>query len=419
MIRRETSARPMAGQRRPAVPNDAQTRAATPATAGADALAVALTRFARAQSEPEVLALRQEVASAQFGAMRAILLKIETTLGAAHRVARLTGGALSCGSPVSEPRIERLLQRGAVLVTGRPASDLPGVPVPEGAALAVLVPCSGSGSTGAVCAFWGAGARRPARSQLDRLRLLAATVELAFDRQLSELRGRVLRADLDNRVRNVLAVIRSVGTRSAERAVSMDDFLLHFEGRIDAIGRSQIVASRSGEIGFEDLLREELLAQTIQDAGNVSLEGLDVPVSADQAEALGLAIHELAVNAVKFGAFAGPNGSLAVRWWVESAGDSLVLNMDWRESVGQQAGLAPPERSGFGLTYIQHALPFQLNAEVVLDFAPRGLRCQVAVPLPHLAGMRARPACRVVAMPGVPVPVERAEPRRASVDRRG
>ena len=403
------------------MPNQTQIRSARPRTgnAGADPLADALTRFARAQSEPEVLALLQEIAAAQFGAMRAILLKIETALGAAHRVARLTGGALSSGAPVCEPRIERLLDRGAVLVTGRARSDLPGVPVPEGAALAVLVPCSGPGSTGAVCAFWGPGARRPARPQLDRLRLLAATVELAFDRQLSDLRGRVLRADLDNRVRNVLAVIRSVGTRSAERAVSMGDFLLHFEGRIDAIGRSQIAASRAGETGFEDLLREELLAQTIQDAGNVSLEGLDVPVSADQAEALGLAIHELAVNAVKFGAFAGPNGSLAVRWWVESSADSLVLNIDWRESVGPQSGLVPPERSGFGLTYIQHALPFQLNAEVTLDFAPRGLRCQIAVPLHRPPGMRARPACRVVAMPGAPAPGKRPERRKASVDRRG
>jgi two-component sensor histidine kinase len=398
------------------VPGKPQMREARPATgrAGPDALASALTGFAHAQSEPEVLDLLQAIAADRFGAARAILLTLETALVPVHRLARLTGGALSYAIAIAEPRVESLLGEGAVFVTASPARDLPGVPVPDGAGRAVLVPCSGAGSTSAVCVFWRRGARLPRGAGLDRLRLLAGTAGLAFDRQLSDLRARIVRADLDNRVRNVLAVIRSVGTRSAERAGSMEDFLLHFEGRIDAIGRSQIAAGRANEISFELVLREELLAQTIEDAGNVSLDGMDVTVTSEQAEALGLAIHELAVNAVKFGALAGQNGTLAIRWWVESSPESLVLNIDWRESVGPQAGLAPPERAGFGLTYIEHALPFQLNAEVTLDFAPGGLRCQIAVPLADGPGPRRRAARR--AAPG---PAAGARRWREPLDRRG
>ena len=374
------------------MPGKPQIRAAreAPKGAGPDPLAGAMTAFARAQSEPELLALLQDTLAAHFGALRAVLLTRDAALGSANRVAWLMDGAPSLSVEVGEPGVEKLLAKGAIFATDKPKADLPGVPVPDGAARAILVPCSGAESRNAVCAFWRAGGRAPGKTARERLRLLASMAGLAFERQLMDLRGRMLRADLDNRIRNVLAVIRSVGTRSAERAVSMEDFLLHFEGRIDAIGRSQIAAGRAGEISFEHLLRDELLAQTIQDDTNVSLEGIDVSVTSEQAEALGLAIHELAVNAVKFGAFADPNGGLTVRWWVESDETTLALNIDWRESLGQQATVAPPTRAGFGLTYIEHALPFQLNAEVTTDFTPAGLRCQISVPLGRRARMRAR-----------------------------
>jgi two-component sensor histidine kinase len=357
---------------------------------GPDPLAAAMSSFARVQSEPELLGLLQDTVATHFGAIATLLLTRDSTLTSANRIARLTGAATSLSVEVAEPAVESLLANGATVVSDEPEADLPGVPVPEGATRAVLVPCSGPESRNAVCAFWQDGRRAPGRTGLERLRLISAMAGLAFERHLTELRARILRADLDNRVRNVLAVIRSVGTRSAERAESMEDFLLHFEGRIDAIGRSQIAAGRVGEISFEHLLREELLAQMIQDDTNVSLDGMDVPVTSEQAEALGLAIHELAVNAVKFGAFADPDGGLAVRWWVESEGDNLALNIDWRESLGGQAAAALPARAGFGLSYIEHALPFQLNAEATLDFTPAGLRCQISVPLGSTPGMRAR-----------------------------
>ena len=371
---------------------------------GSDPLLISLAALVATRSEAELLDLLDEIAAMHFGAMRAILLSREPALLPAHRIARLAGGAAT-SVQVDQTEVEVRLKAGAPFVTDAPQTTLPDVPIPAGAGQAILVPCSGEGSMNAVCAFWAAG--EPAASELDRIRLLAATAGLVFDRHISELRGRILRADLDNRIRNVLAVIRSVGTRSAERAASMEDFLLHYEGRIDAIGRSQIAAVRHGEISFELLLREELLAQAVQDEPHVSLEGMDVAITPEQGEALGLAMHELAVNAVKFGALAGPDGSLAVRWWVESRAEALALNIDWRERCGPHAIPGPPERAGFGLTYLEHALPFQLNAEVTLGFLRQGLRCQIAVPLHRAPGRCASPAPGEHAQEHVPAAPDR------------
>lgn len=358
-----------------------------------EAMVAALTAFAGAQSERQILTLLQAIMGSLFNASRTELLTRNGSVAASHRVARLAGGT-SESVHVVHPAIEERMLRGAIFTSDAPAADLPGVPVPETARHAALVPCSSIAATNAVCAFWD-GQRPPFnQSELDQLRALATVAGLAFDRYMADAQARILRARLENRVRNVLAVIRSVGTRSAQRAPTLEEFLLHFEGRIDAIGRSQIAGTRDGEISFELLLREELLAQTILDGDDVSLDGMDVPIPLEQAEALGLALHELSVNAVKFGPFGGQGGSLTVRWWVEGGADSLALNIDWRERCPCPTDATRPAKIGFGLTYLERALPFQLNAETVVEFGPRGLSCQISVPLPRRPGQRPRTSLR-------------------------
>jgi two-component sensor histidine kinase len=356
---------------------------------GPEAMLAALTAFAGVQSEAQILVLLQAIVKSLFGAEGAILLTRGGSACSCLCDARLTGSA-SETVHVTAPEIEERLQRGAIFASHAPSADLPGIPVPAGTRSAVLVPSSSVAATTAICAFWNEERAPFTHSELDRLRALATVAGLAFERQLADAQARMLRANLENRVRNVLAVIRSVGTRSAERAPSLEDFLLHFEGRLDAIGRSQITATRDGETSFELLLREELLAQAIQDGEDVSLEGMDVSISSDQAEALGLAIHELAVNAVKFGPLGGAGGSLSVRWWVEGHADTLALNIDWREKSAQLASGTRPAKVGFGLTFLERALPFQLNAKTILDFGPTGLTCRIEVPLPHRPMQRPR-----------------------------
>ena len=372
-----------------------------------EAMVAALTAFAGVQSESQILVALQTIMGSLFGADRAMLLTRNGSVAPSHRIARLTG-SLSQSVHVTRPEIEERLQRGAIFTSDAPATDLPGLPVPDAARLAVLVPCSSIAAMNAVCAFWDEPQRPFTQSELDQLRALATVAGLAFDRCLADAQARILRADLENRVRNVLAVIRSVGTRSAERASSLEQFLLHFEGRIDAIGRSQLAATRDGEISFELLLREELLAQTILEGGGLSLGGMDVMIPFEQAEGLALAIHELAVNAVKFGPCGGQGGLLTVRWWVEGSADALALNIDWRETCACPVTATRPAKAGFGLTYLERALPFQLNAETTLEFGPRGLNCQISVPLPRRPGQKP-PRAAVPAEPATPVRPGRTE----------
>lgn len=356
---------------------------------GSEAMLAALTAFAGVQSEAQILALLQSIMKTLFGAEGTILITREASASSCHRDAQQDGRP-SATVQVTRPEIEERLQRGAIFASLAPSVDLPGVPVPADARSGILVPSASVAAMYAICAFWSEERPPFTHTELDRLRALATVAGLAFERQMADAQARMLRASLENRVRNVLAMIRSVGIRSAERAPSIEDFMLHFEGRLDAIGRSQIMAMRAGETSFELLLREELVAQAIQDGEDVSLEGLDVFISSDQAEALGLAIHELAVNAVKFGPFGGPGGSLIVRWWVEGEADTLALNIDWREKRAHSGPMTRPANAGFGLTFLERALPFQLNAETVLDFGPTGLICRIKVPLPCRPSQRPR-----------------------------
>lgn len=377
-----------------------------------EAMVAALTAFAGAQTEPQVLGLLQTIMGSLFGADRTALLTRNAWVSPSHRMARLTGSA-SHSIHVTRPEVEERMQRGAIFTSDAPAGDLPGLTVPDGARMAVLVPCSSIAAMNAVCAFWVDPHRPFNQGELDQLRALATVVGLAFDRLMADAQARILRANLENRVRNVLAVIRSVGTRSAERAPSLEQFLLHFEGRLDAIGRSQLAATRNGEISFELLLRDELVAQTILDDDGVSLEGMDVSIPFEQAEALALAIHELAVNAVKFGPCGGQGGLLTVRWWVEGGADDLALNLDWREKLDRSAVATRPAKAGFGLTYLERALPFQVNAQTTLEFGPRGLNCQISVPLPR------RPAQRPPATARDPVRQRAGRTSSASGEGRG
>lgn len=382
-----------------------------------EAMVAALTAFAGAQTESQILTLLQTIMGSLFRADHTTLLTRNTSAVPSHRIARLTGSAYQ-SIHIARPEIEERLQRGAIFTSAAPEADLPGVPVPEKAHVAVLVPCSSIAATNAVCAFWTQPRQPFTRAEIDQLRALATVAGLAFDRHIADTQTRLLRAKLENRVRNVLAVIRSVGTRSAERAPSLEQFLLHFEGRIDAIGRSQIAGTRDGEMSFELLLREELLAQTIPDGGDVLLQGMDVSIPLEQAEALGLAIHELAVNAVKFGPFGGLGGSLTVRWWVEGGADALALNIDWREKCACPVAASRPAKAGFGLTYLERGLPFQLNAETTLEFGPNGLNCQISVPLPRRPSQRpgtAARSCDPVQQRAIVHRLDRAENRDISV----
>jgi two-component system CheB/CheR fusion protein len=177
-----------------------------------------------------------------------------------------------------------------------------------------------------------------------------------------------------------VATIRSIATRTAEKSASLEEFSAHFDGRLAALARTQRILVRAGsfDIDLEEMVHEELLAQAAPK--DITVDGPSVRLSSKAAEALGLALHELAVNAVKYGALAGPEGRLAITWRMD--GQGLVL--EWRES-GVPAVDSQPARSGFGREWIERGMPYQLKASTQLAFLPGGVVCTIALPADQIA----------------------------------
>ena len=198
----------------------------------------------------------------------------------------------------------------------------------------------------------------------------------------SERHTKVLLAELQHRVRNTLAVVRSITRRTAETSETVEDYAMHLEGRIDAFARAQAMATRAPDTGvdLEEFIREELLALAVRDEEKARLDGPPVRLRSRTADSIGLAIHELATNALKYGALSGDGGHIDVTWQIEGTDGDRRLRLEWRESGVGVAGIAP-RRRGFGSELIERSLRYELDAETELQFTPGGIRCLIEIPL--------------------------------------
>ncbi|EYD76944.1 Chemotaxis protein methyltransferase CheR [Rubellimicrobium mesophilum DSM 19309] len=195
----------------------------------------------------------------------------------------------------------------------------------------------------------------------------------------AEARQRLLMAELQHRVRNSLAVIRSIVRRSAQAATDLDDYVSHLEGRIEALARVQAAVTRAPGAGLdlEALLRDELRAAATA-KGQVAFSGPPLRLPSRAAEMLGLAFHELTTNAIKHGALAGDAGTVTVAWSVEGDGPPR-LRLRWSERAARPLG--PPGPPGFGTELLDRMLAYNLGAEVETRRRPEGIVCDIALPL--------------------------------------
>ena len=201
-------------------------------------------------------------------------------------------------------------------------------------------------------------------------------LKLALDRQ-----ERLL-AELQHRVRNTLAVIRSIVRRTAENSETVEDFANHLDGRIGAFSRVQVAVTRDPLAGFDvaELISEELRACAAREGEQFSLHGPAVRLRAKVAESVGLAIHELATNALQHGAFTADRGHIDVRWVKERRQGQAWLSLKWKES-GMTGRPVEQKREGFGTILLRHTLQYDLGAEVTRVYEASGFRCEIAFPL--------------------------------------
>ncbi len=217
--------------------------------------------------------------------------------------------------------------------------------------------------------------------------------QIASERAKAKDAQDFLIAELDHRVKNSLAVILAVVRQSSGSATSVEAFVDDLHSRLHAMAHSHALLADGR---WEGASLHVLVAQALRGPGGVpgrgpgSGQGFDGRTTANGppirlkpkvALALGMALHELASNAVKHGSLSQPGGSVAVSWAV----DDTVLRLDWRESGGPP--VLPPERRGFGAAMIERSLAYEVGGRSRIDFLPEGLCWTVEVPLRHVVGV--------------------------------
>lgn len=199
----------------------------------------------------------------------------------------------------------------------------------------------------------------------------------------------IIIAELQHRARNLLAIAWAIADKTMRKSNSLAVFKEEFRKRIGALSRVQKLISREDQkdVDLRDLLVAELYAHASGgvETGKITLEGPAIALSALSAQTLGLAIHELATNAIKYGALSHAEGRLDIQWAIDVSGEPTVRFI-WRERGVPIPSEISPRRFGYGTELIKRALPFELGAKTELSFELDGLRCTIDVPYRKLGG---------------------------------
>jgi two-component sensor histidine kinase len=204
-------------------------------------------------------------------------------------------------------------------------------------------------------------------------------------RRRAQQANEVLISELQHRTRNLLAVVQSIAHQSICRSATFDEFKVKFDGRLTALSRVQGLLSRSNTkiITCGEVVRDQLSALAAKiDTGRVKIQGPDVRLPKGSVQILALALHELATNALKYGALRTPQGRVTITWRLDGEAGDQHLSLDWLESGVDVRGAQIMSAScGYGRQLIENALPYQLGAKTRLDLSKGGAHCSIEIPV--------------------------------------
>lgn len=186
-----------------------------------------------------------------------------------------------------------------------------------------------------------------------------------------------MRLELQHRLRNCMASVRAIAQRTHASSQSLDEFFEAFDARLRALGLSQALIAKSGDAGGDliDVVSDQLqlLGGNLQT--QINIEGPDIVLEEKAAEILALAVHELAINAIRYGALSDDAGEISVRWRVD--GDDLVF--EWRERCATT--VEPVDDCGFGRELLEQGLDYTLGGRSTFEFTPEGVHFRSVIPL--------------------------------------
>ena len=195
---------------------------------------------------------------------------------------------------------------------------------------------------------------------------------------------RVVVGELQHRTNNLMMVVQSLAQQTLRGVHSLEEFGSNFSSRLLGLAQSSsLLAEEEWRGGRMDrLVRQQVVP--FAEERRFSFSGPDVLLSPKAVQNLGLALHELCTNAIKYGALSVPNGSVEVTWEI-SAGGPMLLR--WEERGGPP--VSPPNRKGFGRVVAEQAIENALDAQVSTVFAMEGLRWSLTLPESQFSLFRA------------------------------
>lgn len=210
------------------------------------------------------------------------------------------------------------------------------------------------------------------------VRMLGAMVDIT-ERRREEEWQKLLVAELQHRVRNLIGMVRSVARLSAPSYRHVDEYVDHLIGRLQAMGRTQSTLTRSPgrNVDLAELVSEELLVHAAQ-PHQYHVEGPPVALSPHAAEIVTLAIHELATNSIKYGAL-GDSGYIRIVWATEDRDDACWVSLRWQETATLRKSKAT--RKGFGRRLIEERVPYELNGKGRFSLHDTGVLAELEFPL--------------------------------------
>jgi two-component system CheB/CheR fusion protein len=195
--------------------------------------------------------------------------------------------------------------------------------------------------------------------------------------KMAEEKRDLLIAELNHRVKNNLATIQAIANQTARHAPSLEAFSDVFSGRLRAIASANDVLTDNEASGglLANLVKNQITPYG-GETGQLHAEGPRTPLDGKRAHALGMAFHELATNACKYGAWSKEQGKVDISW---THPEAEIVEITWRESGGPP--VEEPERRGFGSRLIEASIRHTLGGTVSFEYPSHGMKCTLRVPL--------------------------------------
>lgn len=204
------------------------------------------------------------------------------------------------------------------------------------------------------------------------------------EHKMREVHIRILLTEVNHRSKNLLAVTQAIARQTVSSATTVAQFEQKFSARLLGLAASQdlLTEEKWRGVSLEALVYSQIGPYSEPEAGRFRVSGPATALDSSATQAIGMALHELAANAVKYGALSNESGNISVDWRIQRGRPEAILEMDWIESGGPP--ITAPAKRGFGSVVMEKMLSQRLNGSVQLSYEVRGFAWRLSVPLKNI-----------------------------------